>query len=109
MRFLKRFFRPTQNWERVTGILVLGSLYIAIFKPVFDFSGPVVAALVTIPVVACGWFFGPMAGLVAGVAGFALNAGLFFMVDGVPGLMLFAGGWCSLTCSRATVWSSACA
>lgn len=93
MRNLQKLFTPTQTWKRAIGILVLGLFYIVIFKPIFDLSGPVTAALVTIPVAAAGWLFGPRAGLIAGAVSIVLNAALFFIAEGMPGLALFAAVW----------------
>ncbi|MCG2785941.1 MAG: GAF domain-containing protein [Anaerolineae bacterium] len=93
MRNLQKLFRPTQTRERVIDILVLGLFYIVLFKPMFDVSGPVTAALVTIPVAAAGWLFGPRAGLIAGGVSIFVNAALFFIAEGIPGLTLFTAGW----------------
>ena len=85
--------RPESLLKRIVVIIGFCIFYIISFRPVFNFSGGVTASLVTIPVVASGWYFGPIPGLIAGLIATALNAFLFFSADGMTGLSLFMTGW----------------
>jgi signal transduction histidine kinase len=87
---------PNQLQSRRQWIIVLGLtiLYIAIF-PLLDVAiGPVSGALISIPVVIAGWFFGVRVGFVASLLGIVLSALLLNvyagfdwhnLIDGWPG------------------------
>lgn len=93
MQNLWNFIQPAKTREKVVVLLAIVLLYIALFYPLIAFAGQVGAALVAVPVAAAGWFFGPVAGLVAGLASIGLNAGLFFLLDGMEGVALLLAGW----------------
>lgn len=93
MQNLRKFTQPARAWQRAVIIVSLALLYAAAFQPLTTFIGPVGAALVAIPIAATGWLFGPMAGFFAGVAGLGLNAGLFFLRDGMEGITWLLAGW----------------
>jgi signal transduction histidine kinase len=69
-----------QKWTLVVGLFVM---YAVIFQPLLKPVGPVISAMVVIPVIAAAWYLGIRVGLVAGIIGITLNASL---------LSLFVGG-----------------
>lgn len=88
-----RFLQPESSREKVVILLLMTLLYGALFHPLVAFAGPASAALVAGPVAATGWFFGPGAGLIAGVLSIGLNAGLFYLLDGIEGVTFLLTGW----------------
>ncbi len=88
-----KFNRLAKTVEKVVILLAIVLLYIALFHPLITFTERVGAALVVVPVAAAGWFFGPVAGLIAGLASIGLNAGLFFLLDGMEGVAWLLAGW----------------
>ncbi|GAB4485314.1 MAG: hypothetical protein Fur0016_10320 [Anaerolineales bacterium] len=93
MQNLSKFIQPVKTREKVVILLATVLPYIVLFYPLITFVGPVGATLVTIPVAAAGWFFGPTAGLIAGLASIGVNAGLFFLFAGSQGIALLLAGW----------------
>lgn len=93
MQNLWKFIRPAKIREKVVILLGIVLLYIALFHPLITFTGRVSAALIAIPVAVAGWFFGPVTGLIAGLASIGLNAGLFFLLDGMEGVAWLLAGW----------------
>lgn len=93
MQKLRKFINPERTWEKLAFSAAFVLLYIAFFRPLIELAGPVSAALVAVPVGAIGWFFGPLAGLLAGAASIGVNALLFFLLDGMDGLAWLLAGW----------------
>lgn len=68
-----------QKWALVVGLFVI---YIVTFQPLLNLIGPVISAMVVIPVIAAAWYLGIRIGLISGVIGIALNASLLSLFVG---------------------------
>ena len=66
--------------KRVAISLVAVGAYVLAFIPLYRLSGPGMAALATVPVVALAWLWGLRVGLVAGLLSLPLNTLLFNLV-----------------------------
>jgi signal transduction histidine kinase len=82
MAYLQKFIKPTTTSERWGFTLGLTLLYILAFSPLFYFFGPASGILVIIPVGVIGWYFGTIAGLIAGAIGIVLDGMFFFLFQG---------------------------
>jgi hypothetical protein len=90
-----------QTWQKLAVILGISIIYIVTFKPLLDAAGPVASALITVPVIVAGWYFGTKAGLIAGLAGIILNTSLLalytdrgwmeWLITSWPGNLLMLG------------------
>ncbi|RJP53134.1 MAG: GAF domain-containing protein [Anaerolineaceae bacterium] len=77
-------------------LITLGSytgVYIATFRYSIDALGDVGAALITLPVVLTGWYWGTGAGIIAGLAAIILNIALFKNLMGYELPFAITNGW----------------
>lgn len=93
-------------WGRLVITLGVTLLYVVTFEPITASVGPVGTALITLPVVVAGWYFGMGAGIIASLLGIILSVTLLianegndwvaWIIIGWPGyLMLIASGFFS--------------
>ncbi|MFL7869418.1 MAG: GAF domain-containing protein, partial [Anaerolineales bacterium] len=81
--------RSQRQWIVVLGLTIL---YILTFPFINDTLGPVSAALISVPVVIAGWFFGVRIGFVAGLLSILLSALLLSAYSGFSWQNLI-NGW----------------
>jgi signal transduction histidine kinase len=69
-------------WQKWALVLGLFFIYTVTFQPLLNPIGPVISAMVVIPVIATAWYLGIRIGLIAGIVGIALNASLLSLFVG---------------------------
>lgn len=75
-----QILRPV--WVRAAIVLFVTILYVVTLRSVIEWVGPVGAALITLPVVLTGFFFGVRIGLTAGVLGVVISTILLVIYKG---------------------------
>ena len=79
-KVLRKHAEEELREKRVAISLVAVGAYVLAFIPLYRLSGPGMAALATVPVVALAWLWGLRVGLVAGLLSLPLNTLLFNLV-----------------------------
>ena len=74
-------------------ILALIVLYVVTFHSIINNIGPVGTALIAIPVVMAGWFFGTNAGLATGLLGIILSTALLALFEKSDLILWIPIGW----------------